>query len=182
MVLEHGDIQFWFRPSVQPLEAERYELAVQRFFVVLSPAGSRTHRRLKIGKKRMPATSRERFWAVVERVGSLQRVLGDITEAETYTTKTRGERFQPAARPIASGTYELVQEDDHVRLSYTLDRVSDDDVPPVDDASHLVLFEATDGDATWSARGDIHALDVEGTEIVLVGAKPPLAAGVAGQP
>jgi hypothetical protein len=94
-VLEHGDIQFFFRPSVQAAEApagQDHALGVQSFFLILSPAGRRTHRRLRVGKKRMPAAPRERFWARVERVGSMQRVLGDVLEAETYSTKTRGER------------------------------------------------------------------------------------------
>jgi hypothetical protein len=170
--VEHGDIQFWFRPSVQPAHADAVELGVQAFYVILSPAGGQ-HRRVRVGKKRMPARSGERFWARIERVGSLQRVLGGIVEAEQYTTKTRGERYQPGARPIASGTYELVDGDDHVRLAYTLDHVvSDDDTPAIEDASHLVLFEAPAGaKATWSATGSAELLDREGAEIVLVGAK-----------
>lgn len=173
-VLEHGDIQFWFRPSVQPAEAEQVELGVQSFFAVLSPAGGALHRRLRIGKKHMPETSHDRFWARVERVGSLQHVLGDVVDAEHYTTKTRGERYQPGARPIASGTYTFVEEEDHVRLGYELDQVvDDDDVPHVRSASHLVLFEAEpDAPARWTTRGEPHWLDAEDAEIVLVGAKP----------
>ncbi|HEY3801035.1 MAG TPA: hypothetical protein VGL61_00455 [Kofleriaceae bacterium] len=191
-VLEYGDIQFWFRPSVQPAEAHEVELGVQSFFAVMSPANASHHRRLRIGKKRMPASSHERFWARVERVGPLQRVLGDIAEAETYTTKTRGERYQPGARPIASGSYELVQEDDHVRLAYTLDRVvdrvvdrviEDDDMPRVEDGSHLVLFEAPpDSKATWTTTGDTHYLDQEGAEIVLVGHRAGVAPETAVDP
>jgi hypothetical protein len=175
-VLEHGDIQFWFRPTVQPAEALEVELGIQSFFAVLSPAGRDVHRRLRIGKKRMPASSRDRFWAKVERVGSLQRVLGDVAEAETYATKTRGERYQPGARPIASGTYAFVQEEDHVRLTYHVDQRADDpDVPPIDDASHLVLFEAAAKDAAvWTTQGDPHLLDREDAELVLVGARPAL--------
>ena len=179
-VLEQGDIQFWFRPTVQPAEADHYELGVQSLFAIMCPAGG-AKRRLRIGRKRMPASSRDRFWVQVERVGTLQHVLGDIAEAERYSTKTRGERYQPAARLVASGTYEIVQEEDHVRLSYRLDHVEDDDAPPVDDASHLVLFEATAGSATWTTTGDIHALDEEGAEIVLVGAKPPVSGEHAAQ-
>ena len=172
-VLEHGDIQFWFRPSVQPADADKVELGVQAFYAVLTPAGGKLHRRVRIGKKRMPARSDERFWARVERVGTMQRVLGGIVDDEQYTTKTRGERYQPGARPIASGTYELVQEEDHVRLAYTLDRIiHDDDTPPVEDGSHLVLFEAAAGaSATWTTTGGPQLLDEEGAEIVLVGAK-----------
>ena len=61
-VLESGDLQFFFQPSVQPAEAIEVKLGVQSFFAIMSPAGGE-HRRLRIGKKRMPATPRERFWA-----------------------------------------------------------------------------------------------------------------------
>ena len=173
-VLEHGDISFWFRPSVQPAHGEHVELAVQMLFAVLSPAQSGLHRRLRIGRKRMPRHGRDRFWAVVERVGSLERVIGDVIEDETYVTKTRGERYQPGARLIARGTYAFVQEDDHVRLTYELDH-HEGEMIPLDDASHLVLFPARAGaSATWTTEGAPSELDREGAEIVLVGAKPAL--------
>lgn len=194
-ILEHGDIQFWFRPSVQPAEAARVTLGVQSLFAVLSPAGGGVHRRLRIGKNRMPARSRDRFWARVERVGSLQRVLGDLLEAERYVTKTRGARYQPAARPLAAGDYAFLRRDDHLHLSYDVrpdgapdEPASDDesacdeepdpdadDLPRIESASHLVLFKNLgDGSRIWSTAGAPGVLDTERAEIVLVGARPPL--------
>ena len=73
-VLERGDITFFYRPTVQPAEGP-VAPGVQSFFVVLGAHGK--HRRIRIGKKRMPARSGERLWARVERVGSFQRVVGD---------------------------------------------------------------------------------------------------------
>jgi hypothetical protein len=98
-VLERGDISFFYRPTVQPADAPATTFGVQSFFVVLSAAHG-THRRVRIGRKRMPAMPGERLWARVERVGSLQRVLADQLESEEYRTKTRGDRYQPGARPI----------------------------------------------------------------------------------
>ena len=182
--VERGDIQFWFRPMVQAADAPTYTLGVQSLFAVLSPAGG-GHRRLRIGRKRMPARARDRFWARVERVGSLQRVLGDLLEAERYVTKTRGERYQPAARPVGAGEYAFVRRDDHVHLTYQLDhdradaedRDDDpdaDDTPRVDSASHLVLFKSAESERTWSIAGSPELLDHERAQIVLVGARPPL--------
>ena len=173
-VPEHGDIQFLFRPSVQPVEADHYVLGVQSLFAILSPAGRSIHRRLRIGKNRMPATPHDRFWAQIERVGSLQRVLGDMLEADRYSTKTRGERYQPAARPIARGTYAFVQHGDHVHLDYRVEPLPFEDAPEeirlAEAASHLVLFENTAGTrATWTQHGSINQLDEEGAELVLVG-------------
>ena len=187
-VLEQGDIQFFFRPGVQPAEDKEVALSVQQLFLVLSPAGLGTHRRIRIGKKRMPERRRDRFWARVERVGSLQRVLGDQLEDEQYSTKTRGERFQPGARPVAQGSYELVRHDDHVHLRYRVEPFDFLDAPDElhvpEEGDHLVLFEAPPSSrATWTHAGNIGSLDSQGTELVLCGAcKSPAPDAYAGSP
>src|SRR5688572_11240870 len=174
-VLERGDISFFFRPTVQEADALETKLGVQSFFFVLSPERG-VHRRVRVGRKRMPAPASERFWARVERVGSLQRVLADQLEAEVYTTKTRGERFQPGARAIAQGTYSFVQHDDHVHLLYRIDNYEFDapeEVRPGEAMSHIVLFERVPrGRAVWTTEGDPSLLDEEGYEFVLVGNSP----------
>jgi hypothetical protein len=172
-VIERGDLQFFFQPSVQPAEADEIALGVQSFFAIMSPEGGE-HRRLRIGKKRMPATPRERFWARIERVGSLDRVLGGKLEGEYYTTKTRGERYQPAARPVAHGTYELVRHADHTHFRYAVERFAFEDAPDelqlAESGDHLVLFEAPpSAKATWTPAGEPALLDHEGAELVLVG-------------
>jgi hypothetical protein len=172
VVLERGDISFFFRPAVQPVDAVETTLGVQSFFIVLSTADG-THRRVRIGRKRMPAPTGERFWARVERVGSLQRVLADQLESEQYTTKTRGERYQPGARAIAQGCYAFVRHDDHVHLVYRVDQREPDapeEVQVPDAQSHIVLFERVPrGRATWTIEGTPALLDEEGYELVLVG-------------
>lgn len=171
-VLERGDITFFYRPAVQPAEGPVVP-GVQSFFVVLGARDK--HRRIRIGKKRMPSPSGERLWARVERVGSFQRVIGDQLEDETYVTKTRGERFQPGARPIAQGCYAFVRHEDHTHLAYRVETpVLDPDVPdevrPPDAASLIVLYERTPRTrATWTVAGDPDSLDEEGAELVLVG-------------
>lgn len=172
-VLERGDVQFFFRPMVQAAEAETYTLGVQSFFLILSPVRG-LHRRVRIGKKRMPARRGERFWARVERVGTMQRVLGGALEAETYSTKTRGERHQPAARPIAQGTYEIVQHDDHVHFRWEAEPFGFEDAPDeiglADCGDHLVLFKNDrEGRAVWTQKPRMADLDEEGAQIVIVG-------------
>jgi hypothetical protein len=172
-VLEQGDVQFFWTPAVQPAEGDELVLAVQSLFAILSPERG-PHRRLRVGKKRMPASARDRFWARIERVGSLQRVLGDKLEPERYLTKTRGERFQPGARPIAQGTYALVRHADHVHFTYEVEPFGFDDAPDgptiAESGDHLVLFKAPDeARATWTQRGDVDAFGREGAQVVLVG-------------
>lgn len=170
-VVERGDISFFFRPAVQPADALVTTLGVQSFFFVLS-SDQGVHRRVRVGKKHMP-TQGKRFWARVERVGSLQRVLGDLMEDEHYHTKTRGDRYQPGARPIAQGCYAFVRHDDHLHLAYRLDLVEPDspeEVRPPEAASHVVLFEASPRKrATWTTVGEPSRLDLQGEELVLVG-------------
>jgi hypothetical protein len=189
-VLERGDISFFFRPRVQPADAPAglaTAPGVQRLFFVLSTAGDR-HRRVRVGRKRMPAAAGERLWARVERVGSLQRVLADQLEAEEYRTKTRGDRYQPGARPIGQGCYAFVRHGDHVHLVYRVAQL-DPDVPDevwVPEAgSDLVLFERSEssdraeasrgigrdpgGRLRWTIAGEPALLDEEGAEIVIVG-------------
>jgi hypothetical protein len=174
VVLERGDLQFFFRPSVQPVDAEEFTPGVQSFFAILSPEHG-AHRRLRIGKKRMPSTPRERFWARIERVGSLQHVLGDKLEPDRYMTKTRGERYQPGARPVAHGTYELRQHRDHVHFTYQVEPFAFEDAPDelqlAEAGDHLILWKAAaSAKAVWSHQGDVASLDEEGAQIVLVGA------------
>jgi hypothetical protein len=185
-VLERGDIAFFYRPVVQPAEAMTFRNDVQAFFAVLSPGGRDLHRRLRIGRKRMPVAAGERLWARIERVGSLDRVLADQLEPELYRTKTRGERYQPGARPVAQGSYAVVRHDDHVHLAYRVEHQEEDDDLPrevqvPDAASHLLLFERAPGaGAMWTAQGDVACMDDEGAEIVLVGGddEPERALGI----
>jgi hypothetical protein len=178
-VLERGDITFFIRPRVQDADAPVGLAAIQgdpiqRFFAVLGTGDH--HRRLRIGRKHLPSRKGQRFWAQVERVGPLERVVGDLLEAETYTTRTRGERYQPAARPVAAGEYALVRHGDHSHLVYRVDEGSDHDVLTGDvlvepRGSFVLLFKNRRGRARWTTEGDAPDLmDVEDAEVVLVAA------------
>jgi hypothetical protein len=171
-ILERGDLSCFFRPRVQPAEAPVTTLGVQSFFLVLSAAHG-IHRRIRVGRKRMPVASGERLWARVERTGTLQHVLADQLEPEEYRTKTRGDRYQPGARPIAQGCYAFARHDDHVHLVYRLDRFEPevpDEVRLPEAGNDLVLFERVPPSAAvWTTEGQPALLDEDGQEIVLVG-------------
>ena len=173
-VLERGDISFFWKPSVRAADALVGEESakVQSFFLVLSSGNK--HRRVRVGKKRLPAPTGERLWARVERTGSLARVIGDIVETEEYVTKTRGVRVQPGAEMIARGAYAFVQHDDHCHLVYRLDHTEGgvpEEVRVPDAGSLIVLFERVPRTkATWTTVGSPAMLDEAGAECVLVGA------------
>ena len=105
-LLEQGDLYFLYTPRVRPRLAPPFETDervagprdVQRFHVILCPRGRQAYRRLLIGRKRMPETRRQRFWAEIERVCETPvEVCADLGRIE-YDTKTRGPRVQPPAR------------------------------------------------------------------------------------
>jgi hypothetical protein len=172
-VLERGDISFFWKPSVRAADALVGEEAarVQSFFLVLSTGEN--HRRVRVGKKRLPTRAGERLWARVERTGSLARVIGGMVETERYLTKTRGERVQPGAEMIARGAYAFVQHDDHCHLVYRVEDIdpgAPEEVRVAEAGSMIVLFERVPRTkATWTTAGSPAILDEAGAECVLVG-------------
>jgi hypothetical protein len=119
-VLERGDVLFAYRPRVD-CEAPRSIDDVQRLYIVLGADGSDRWRRVAIGRKRLPGVAEhETHWAFVDRVGRRATVVRDL-EGHAYATKTRGERWQPAARPAAEGRYAIAEHSDHVHLAYAIE-------------------------------------------------------------
>jgi hypothetical protein len=120
-ILERGNIYFLYRPRVGE-EAPEGKEDLQRFFVVLQADAPRRFRALVVGRKRLPDPARhERHWAFVDRVGQRAEDIEDALEAETYETKTRGERELPAARPAGEGRYVIARHEDHTHLAYELE-------------------------------------------------------------
>jgi hypothetical protein len=68
---------------------------------------------IQIPKKALPATgTHERFLAfVISGDENVKDLKNDIGESH-YSTATRGERLQPAARPVAEGVYAIVGDPD----------------------------------------------------------------------
>lgn len=126
-LLERGDLWFFYMPRVRsrpdlPFEADERVLGladVQRLYLVLRARGG-AYRRLLIGRKRMPGTDRQRFWAEVERVSEdPETALADLRRSE-YETKTRGNRVQPPARLAGEGVYAIARHGSHAHLAYRL--------------------------------------------------------------
>lgn len=120
-VLESGDIYFVYLPRIE--HSLVFGLNdVQRLLVLLEPSSGALHRRLVIGRKRLPdpGNPRQRFWACVDRVGDADDVTADF-DGGTYSTATRGERYQGPARPAGVGRYVLGRHGDHTHLAYALE-------------------------------------------------------------
>ncbi len=120
-VVEKGDIFFLFRPRVD--EDQPSDITdVQRFFVVLRPEGRAKFRLLVVGRKRLPDIGEhERNWGFVGLVTDSADAIERELREESYETKTRGERREPAARPAGEGVYAITLEDEQMHLSYALE-------------------------------------------------------------
>lgn len=129
-ILEQGDIYFLYRPKVR--SAEEAEDAdgepaaegmgdVQNFYLVLKPRGGR-FRLINIGRKRLPdIEGHERNWGFVAMVADSGKEIEAELRRDTYDTKTRGERVQPAARPAGEGVYALLREGGRMLLAWALE-------------------------------------------------------------
>ena len=120
--LEDGDLYLLYRPRVQDERVDSLE-EVQRLLLVLHPWHGRLLRLLVIGRKRLPGVAEhDRFWGFVDAVFDRPEQLRDALERRDYRTRTRGERSQPPARPVAEGAYVLARHDDHTHLAYQLEQ------------------------------------------------------------
>jgi hypothetical protein len=120
-IVEKGDIFFAYRPRVGEDKADGLA-DVQRFFMVLKPEGQSSIRLAVLGRKRLPqAEEHERVWGFIDRVAKSGAAIGDEFKEHRYSTKTRGERSVPAARPAGEGVYALLQRGRNLHLTYELE-------------------------------------------------------------
>jgi hypothetical protein len=121
-ILERGNIYFIYRPRVEQAVAHGIE-DVQRFFVVLSPHGRTWYRLIVIGRKKLPEveTHRDKGWGFVGKVSRHPEEIENDLDAQTYRTKTLGERHLAPARPAGEGVYALVRHGDHTHLVFALE-------------------------------------------------------------
>ncbi len=121
-LVERGDIRFVFTPRVGQDDPRGLD-DVQRLFAILAPHDRALHRRLVIGRKRLPdLAEHERGWAYVDRVSRRPERLTADLGARRYVTRTLGERVQPSARPLGEGVYGIAVHEAHVHLAYVLAR------------------------------------------------------------
>jgi len=120
--LEQGNIYFFYRPKIEQDEPESVS-DVQRLYMVLSPNDKSRYRLAIVGRKHLPdlSESAQRFWCFVQKVFDRPDSLRKELEETTYTTKTRGQRKLPAARPAGEGLYRILRHENHTHLVYALE-------------------------------------------------------------
>jgi hypothetical protein len=200
-ILEDGDIYLLYRPRVGDPRVESFD-EVQRLLVVLHPwRGRRRLRLLVVGRKRLPEIEEhDRFWAFVDEVTDRPEQLRDALDRRAYRTRTRGEREQGPARPVAEGAYAIARHDDHTHLAYQLELPHRPGAPQHDlniepEASYVVTVKNPQapsppgvgrpgpgkaklppglqerfGSRRFAALDPPDFLDHPGTEVVLIGA------------
>lgn len=124
-IIEKGQIYFFYRPRVEEDSASS-EKDVQRLYVVLRPFEHEgihpKNKLIMFGKKHLPnIPKREREWAFVDLVSKDVADISSALEADTYHTKTLGERHLAAARPAGEGLYSIIKHKDHTHLAYVLE-------------------------------------------------------------
>jgi hypothetical protein len=124
-VLERGDIFFFYRPRVHPPGEEPPPAGleqIERSYIVLRPRNKKLYRLLVIGRKRLPDVARhEKEWVFVEKVSRNPDDIQEDLRSHEYETKTRGERVEPAARPVGEGVYALARHENHTHVAYALE-------------------------------------------------------------
>lgn len=199
-VLEEGDIFFLYRPTVDEDDPHGLG-DVQRFHIVLRPHGGGKTRLLTVGRKRLPEVdSHERNWGFVDVVTDSAGELEEGLSEETYATKTRGEQRRPAARPAGEGVYAISLEDGQMHLSYALELPKKPDevqktlriapeasfaisvknpekgqpkgagLRPEQKVDYPKKLQEEFRDRRF-AREDVHLLDYEGAEFIMVGSR-----------
>ena len=198
-IVEKGDIFFFYRPRVEQDEADGIE-DIQRFYMVLKPEGG-PFRVAVLGRKRLPDPDRhERIWGFIDRVVKRGAEIEADLKEQHYTTKTRGERTLPAARPAGEGVYALVRRGRSLYLTYELElperpgevqeelniepqggyilaiRNPEKAAPPQAglperDEAHYPKSLQREFRGRRFAGEDAHLLDYEGAEYVLIGAR-----------
>lgn len=150
-VLESGNIYFCYTPRVERDDVDNLN-DVQQFYFVLAPHNKSNYRLIVIGKKRLPEVDGDgnNNWCFVESVTQSAKELEQGLRAETYQTKTLGERYQPAARPVGEGIYEIVKYRGHTNLIYALELPEDlgeaqQDLGIKAEASYIITIKNPEG-------------------------------------
>ena len=124
-IMERGSIYFCYTPKVERDDVNNLD-DVQQFGFVLAPHGKQSYRLIVIGKKRFPEVEgNNNNWCFVKNVAKDAIEIEKELRAETYSTKTLGERFQPAARPVGEGIYEIVKHGGNTNFIYVLELPED---------------------------------------------------------
>ncbi|EJD42559.1 hypothetical protein AURDEDRAFT_168370 [Auricularia subglabra TFB-10046 SS5] len=114
-----GILYFFARPKVDVGDDPHGADDIQRSFLVLRPIDGHDDtgpapkdaicRILVVPKKKLPSPSKhDRFLTFVKEPEVTVAGVAEQFKSETYMTKTKGERTQPAAVPIAEAVYALI--------------------------------------------------------------------------
>eukprot|EP00775_Hariotina_reticulata_P011346 gene11346-11495_t len=157
-VAEQGKAFFLYKPKVTSAGADPSVSSlddIQRMFVILQPgppSGGKC-RLMVIPKKKLPNPSKhERFYAVIEATAGTPADLTSGMTGNTYSTKTQGERTQPAARAAGEGPYVIATGGSRggTHLAYKLE------IPAEPGEAQKILGINKEGSFVLSAKNPDH--------------------------
>ena len=200
-IIEQGDIFFFYRPKVEEHEPDGIEDVQRFHIVLRPEGGEPIRLMTIGRKRLPDVDDHERVWGFVDKVARSAKEIEAELREKRYRTKTRGERTRPAARPAGEGVYALVRDEHKLFLAYELELPREPggavqrelNIPraasfalsiknPEKGAPANVGLRAED-EARYPKRlqqefrgrrfatEDVHLLDYNGAEFVLVGAR-----------
>jgi len=122
IILEEGEIFFFYRPRIARETAEGIEDAA-RFFMVLHPLRKSRYRLILLGKARQTTfeSGTPQLQASIGKVMStLDELRAELVEREHWS-RVSGMQIRPAALQAAEGIYALLKYRDNTHLIYALD-------------------------------------------------------------
>ena len=119
LILQQGNILFFYRPKVQH-EAVFGLGDVQHFFIVLKPEKIKRFIFIIIGRKKLPEG--DPYFGFVEKIAKNMDQVMDFISEEHHVTSTKRERDVQAAQCIGMGKYLLINHDQHTHLIYELSK------------------------------------------------------------
>jgi hypothetical protein len=146
--LEQGKITVLYRPRVEEQHPETLD-DIQRLLILLAPDGSAFRRLIAVGRKRLPRSARrERFWGFVDLVLT-QYDMNAALDAQVYGTKTHGLRHLPAARAVASGSYEIELHSSHSHLRWQIEPLENVVEIEIEPSADYIVTIANPDPAAW---------------------------------
>lgn len=199
-IIEQGDVFFFYRPRLGVEEVDDLVDVQRFFLILKPDRKRRFRRIILGRKRLPDPREHEREWAFVYEVDDDPAELREEIRGKVYETRTRGVRVEPAARPVGEGRYAIVDHEGHTHFAYVLELpeepgAAQDLFRIRPEASYIVAVrnpaaEAPPGvglrpaqrpgyppelmerfgNRRFIALDDPQFLDIEGTELVLIGA------------
>ncbi len=123
--IEQGDLYFFYRKKMDVEKTKSID-DIQRVHMLMAPDLKEKKRLFIIGKKKLPEIikgkrkSTQREWALNVLTSKKNDSIKEALSPTQYMTKTKGQRVEPGAVPLAQGRYQIFEHENHTSLGYKI--------------------------------------------------------------